>query len=41
VADSKSGLVPVLIRLPNSEEHLRCGVPVFVRLTGRAALCKK
>jgi RND family efflux transporter MFP subunit len=42
VADSKSGLVPVLVRLPNPEERLRCGVPVAVRFTSPpAALCKK
>jgi membrane fusion protein (multidrug efflux system) len=41
VADPKSGLVPVLIRLPNSEERLRCGIPVSVRFAGRTALCKK
>jgi membrane fusion protein (multidrug efflux system) len=41
VADPKTGLVPVLVRLPNSEERLRCGVPVTVRFAGRAAVCKK
>ena len=41
VADSTSGLVPVLIRLPNSAERLRCGVPVSVTFGSHAALCKK
>jgi RND family efflux transporter MFP subunit len=41
VADPKTGLVPVLVRLSNSEERLRCGVPVTVRFAGRAAVCKK
>jgi RND family efflux transporter MFP subunit len=42
VADSKTGLVPVLVRLPNPDERLRCGVPVSVRFTTQpAALCKK
>ncbi|HEV8071196.1 MAG TPA: efflux RND transporter periplasmic adaptor subunit [Planctomycetaceae bacterium] len=31
VADRKSGLVPVLVRLRNSEQRLRCGVSVSVR----------
>ena len=31
VADSKTGLVPVLIRVANPQECLRCGVPVHVR----------
>jgi membrane fusion protein, multidrug efflux system len=41
VADAKSGLVPVLVRLPNPEQRLRCGVPVSVRFTSAAAVCKK
>ncbi len=41
VADASSGLVPVLIRLPNSAERLRCGVPVSVTFGSHAALCKK
>jgi membrane fusion protein (multidrug efflux system) len=31
VADQKSGLVPVLVRLRNSDQRLRCGVSVSVR----------
>jgi len=31
VADRKSELVPVLVRLRNSEQRLRCGVSVSVR----------
>ena len=30
-ADKSTGLVPVVVRLPNSKERLRCGVPVHVR----------
>ena len=35
-ADSQTGLVPVLIRLANSQGRLRCGVPVQVRFRDRA-----
>jgi multidrug efflux pump subunit AcrA (membrane-fusion protein) len=31
VADRKTGRVPVLVRLHNSDQRLRCGVPVSVR----------
>jgi multidrug efflux pump subunit AcrA (membrane-fusion protein) len=31
VADQKSGLVPVLVRLRNSDKQLRCGVSVSMR----------
>jgi RND family efflux transporter MFP subunit len=41
VADSKTGLVPVLVRVANPDEALRCGVPVSVRFTAQPALCKK
>jgi RND family efflux transporter MFP subunit len=40
VADAKSGRVPVLVRLPNPDEHLRSGVPVSVRFTTQA-VCKR
>jgi multidrug resistance efflux pump len=30
-ADKSTGLVPVVVRLPNPKERLRCGVPVHVR----------
>lgn len=35
-ADKKTGLVPVLLRLPNSECGLRCEIPVQVRFTTKA-----
>jgi RND family efflux transporter MFP subunit len=41
VADAKTGRVPVLVRLLNPEEHLRCGVPVSVRFTASPAVCKR
>jgi len=41
VADSKTGRVPVLVRLANPDERLRCGVPVSVRFAARPALCKR
>jgi RND family efflux transporter MFP subunit len=31
VADRKTGLVPVLVRLHNTDQRVRCGVPVTVR----------
>jgi RND family efflux transporter MFP subunit len=31
-ADKATGLIPVVVRLPNSKERLRSGVPVHVRL---------
>jgi RND family efflux transporter MFP subunit len=36
-ADAATGLVPVLVRLANPGERLRCGVPVTVRFGGTAA----
>jgi membrane fusion protein (multidrug efflux system) len=30
-ADKTTGLIPVVVRLPNRKERLRCGVPVHVR----------
>jgi HlyD family secretion protein len=41
VADAKTGRVPVLVRLLNPDERLRCGVPVSVRFAARPALCKR
>ncbi len=41
VADAQTGRVPVLVRLLNPEEHLRCGVPVSVRFTASPAVCKR
>jgi RND family efflux transporter MFP subunit len=35
-ADQGSGLVPVVVRLPNANGRLRCGVPVQVRFNGAA-----
>jgi membrane fusion protein (multidrug efflux system) len=37
VADRKTGLVPVLVRLPNADLRLRCGVAVSVRFPPVAA----
>jgi multidrug efflux pump subunit AcrA (membrane-fusion protein) len=36
--DQKNGLVPVLVRLPNPEEELRCGALVQVRFPLGAAV---
>jgi membrane fusion protein, multidrug efflux system len=33
-ADQRTGLVPVVVRLHNVKERLRCGVPVYVRFDG-------
>jgi RND family efflux transporter MFP subunit len=41
VADAKSGRIPVLVHFANSQEHLRCGVPVSVRFTDQQAVCKR
>jgi RND family efflux transporter MFP subunit len=41
VADPKTGLVPVLVRVPNPDQRLRCGVPVSVRFTNAPAVCTK
>jgi RND family efflux transporter MFP subunit len=41
VADAKTGRVPVLVRLPNPDEHLRCGVPLSVRFTTSQTVCKR
>ena len=41
VADAKTGRVPVLVRLPNPNEHLRCGVPLSVRFTTSRTVCKR
>ena len=39
VADAKTGHVPVLVRFPNPEERVRCGVNVSVRFTGQQTVC--
>ena len=41
VADAKTGHVPVLVRFPNPEERVRCGVNVSVRFTGQQTVCKR
>jgi RND family efflux transporter MFP subunit len=41
VADTKTGLVPVLVRVPNPNQRLRSGVPVTVRFTNGPAVCTK
>jgi multidrug efflux pump subunit AcrA (membrane-fusion protein) len=41
VADAKTGRVPVLVRVANPDEHLRCGVPLLVRFTTSQAVCKR
>ena len=41
VADAKTGHVPVLVRFPNPEERVRCGVNVSVRFTGSQVVCER
>ena len=41
VADAKTGHIPVLVHFINSQERLRCGVPVSVRFTDQQAVCKR
>lgn len=41
VADPKTGLVPLLVRIPNPDQRLRCGMHLTVRFTRGPAVCHK